>query len=427
MANASKPAHDRTDIANNEASGTTQVNLPEDTQGSAMILPGATIGMVGGGQLGRMFAMAAATMGYRVVVFSESADTPAAQVAHQSVVGHLDDVEAVKRFALQCDVITLEFENVPAATMELCNETAPTYPSANVLAVSQDRLIEKSTLRDAGLAVTPFAPVHDRDSLQEAAIKLGWPMVVKTTRDGYDGKGQYRVHSIEDASTVPWDSAAGWIAEQWMEFEKEVSVVVAVSATGESETYPVFENHHHNHILDVSIAPACVSDELAEKARQVATQAAKTLGLIGLMCVEFFVVDDDVIINEVAPRPHNSGHLTIEGSHTSQFEQHVRAVCGLPLGSTAMKCAYAAMANLLGDLWFDEQLNQVEPNWAGLMEDPSISLHLYGKAEPKVGRKMGHITVAGHHADEVRVRVSTGRDRLCFYTDSGAGTEKPSR
>ncbi|TWT50629.1 N5-carboxyaminoimidazole ribonucleotide synthase [Rubripirellula amarantea] len=377
-----------------------------------LVNPGATIGMVGGGQLGRMFAMAAASMGYRVVVFCESSDTPAAQVAHHTVVGKLDDETAVESFASMCDVITLEFENIPAATMERCADHAPTYPAHRVLEIAQDRLLEKSTLAGAGLRVTPFVEVSNNESLLAASETLGWPMVVKTARDGYDGKGQYKISSADELGQVDWSSASSWIAEQWMPFDIEVSVVVAISSNGESTTFPVFENQHRNHILDVSVTPASITEALATRAREVATRAAQTLGVVGLLCVEFFVVGDDVVINEVAPRPHNSGHLTIEACHTSQFEQHVRAVCGLPLGSTTLRCPFAAMSNLLGDVWLDDQDQLVTPRWNDAISIPAIALHLYGKHHPQRSRKMGHLTTLGQTRDEVIERVTAARAKL---------------
>ncbi|MGI9427138.1 MAG: 5-(carboxyamino)imidazole ribonucleotide synthase [Bythopirellula sp.] len=378
------------------------------TARSASVLPGSTIGMVGGGQLGRMFATAAATMGYEVVVFCEGSDAPAAQVAHRTVVGKLDDREAVDRFAKQCDVITLEFENIPAQTMARCAQFAPTYPAASVLATAQDRLVEKSTLRDAGLPVTPFAEVHDADTLTAASRSLGWPLIVKTAQSGYDGKGQHRVESLAAAQAVPWDACGQWIAEQCIDFQREISVIVARNVDGYCECFPVFENSHRNHILDVTVVPASVDDDLADEARRIAVDAADTLRVVGLLCVEFFVCDGKVMINEVAPRPHNSGHLTIEACETSQFQQHVRAVCNLPLGSTAMRCQAAAMVNLLGDLW---DTDGSAPNWQGALEDQSVSLHLYGKKTAKPGRKMGHITVTGQDRNDVARRAIEARQR----------------
>lgn len=375
-----------------------------------MILPPATIGMVGGGQLGRMFATAALSMGYEVVVYCDDAKAPAAQIANRCVVGALDDFEKVAEFAKQCDVITLEFENIAADTIAKCSEFAPTYPSHHVLAVSQDRSIEKTTLRDAGLPVTPFADVSDSDSLIQAGETLRWPMIVKTARDGYDGKGQYRVESAADAENVPWDSFDAWVAEQTISFEREVSVIVARTADGQSSCFPVFENEHRNHILDISTIPASISNDLEDRAKEIANSAANALEVVGLICVEMFVVDSSTImINEVAPRPHNSGHLTIESLHTSQFEQHVRAVCGLPLGDTGLIGGGAAMANLLGDLWDDDGS---APHWGKAIAIPGVHLHLYGKAVAKPGRKMGHLTAVGDTVQQARERVTQARDAL---------------
>jgi 5-(carboxyamino)imidazole ribonucleotide synthase len=372
------------------------------------IRPGATIGMVGGGQLGRMFAVAASRMGYEVVVFCESDEAPAAQVAHRVVVGATDDASMVESFASQCDVITLEFENIPAATIALCGKHAPTYPDASVLAAAQDRLLEKSTLQGAGLPVTPFAEVHDAASVRQAAETLGWPMIVKTARSGYDGKGQFRIDSADDLQRVTMDASQQWIAERLIEFDREISIIIARTPDGAARTFPVFENSHHNHILDVTVTPAAVSLGVADQAADVAIKAAEVLGLVGLLCVEMFVTGDRLLINEVAPRPHNSGHLTIEACHTSQFEQHVRAVCNLPLGRTDLKCPAAAMANLLGDLWHDSQ----QPDWDSALAVEGVSLHLYGKRIAQPGRKMGHLTAVGDDPIEVAQRVRQARESL---------------
>jgi 5-(carboxyamino)imidazole ribonucleotide synthase len=365
--------------------------------------------MVGGGQLGRMFAMAAATMGYDVVIFCDDADDPAAQVAHRCVVGPLDDPASIDRFARQCDVISLEFENIPAETIARCSEFAPTYPAASVLATAQDRLQEKSTFQSAGLPVTPFAHVRDLDSLLQATETIGWPIVLKTARSGYDGKGQHKLHSADQARDVPWHECDHWVAEQFIPFDQEVSVIVARTPRGQTECFPVFENEHANHILDVTILPARIDSSIAEEARRVATAAAERLDVVGLLCVEFFVRDGHVMINEVAPRPHNSGHITIEACETSQFEQHVRAICNLPLGSTAMRCPAAAMANLLGDRWGDEGQ---PPRWDRMLDDRGVRLHLYGKRVPKKGRKMGHLTITGNDRDQVRSRAISARESL---------------
>ena len=365
--------------------------------------------MVGGGQLGRMFAVAASAMGFRVIILCDDANTPAAQVAHQTVLGDLNDMEAVERFAQQCDVITLEFENIPAETIARCGEHAPTYPSAQVLATAQNRLIEKSTLRDAGLPVTPFRSVCDLDSLVAAGDELDWPMIVKTATSGYDGKGQAKVSNPLEAEAIQWDHCDQWIAEKCIGFDLEVSVVVARTVAGVVSAFPVFENAHRNHILDLSIAPARIEQSVATRAIEVAKCAAETLDVVGLLCVEFFVSDGEVMINEVAPRPHNSGHLSIEGCETSQFEQHVRAICNLPLGSTELRSSAAAMINLLGDLWQDDG---TPPVWSDALHDPSISLHLYGKADAKPGRKMGHMTTTGASAEQLERRLLEARRQI---------------
>lgn len=379
-----------------------------DKKQTTAILPGATIGMVGGGQLGRMFAIAAMSMGYEVVVLCDSEDEPAAHVANRFVTG-LDHQESVERFAKQCDVITLEFENIPAETIELCGKYAPTFPDASVLAAAQDRLLEKGTLRDAGLPVTPFLEVRDEMSVVNAADSLGWPMIVKTARSGYDGKGQHRLESAQDVERAQLDFSQRWIAERCIDFDREVSIIVARTPSGSVRCFPAFENTHRNHILDVSIAPASIDPTLTRRAGEIAIGAAQTLGVVGLLCVELFVRGDEVLINEVAPRPHNSGHLTIEACHTSQFEQHVRSICDLPLGDPELKCAAAAMANLLGDLWSDRDDG---PHWDAALAVDGVSLHLYGKQAAKRGRKMGHLTAVGDDREEVAKRVCRARETL---------------
>jgi 5-(carboxyamino)imidazole ribonucleotide synthase len=381
-------------------------------ESAKLILPGATIGMVGGGQLGRMFAIAAASMGYEVVVFCGKQDDPAAQVAHRVVTGRLDDHQAVSQFARSCDVITLEFENIPADTIAKCGDFAPTYPASSVLATAQDRLLEKSTFRDAGLPVTPFCEVVDAASLCQQSSRLDWPVIVKSARSGYDGKGQYRVESPQHADTVPWSDNESWIAERCISFDREISVIVARSADGSSICYPPFENEHRNHILDVTVWPAAVSEDLTRRAKEVALAAAECIGVVGLLCVEMFVVKDgdveSLMINEVAPRPHNSGHLTIEAAQASQFQQHVRAICGLPFGGTELVCGGAAMANLLGDLWHHDQ----PPAWDRALSVPGVNLHLYGKGHAQPGRKMGHLTATGASVSEARGRVLAARGAL---------------
>jgi len=369
--------------------------------------------MVGGGQLGRMFAIAAVRMGYRVGVFCGSSDEPAVDVASFTVCGPLDDHSAIENFARRCDVITLEFENIPSETISVCEKHAPTYPSANVLAIAQDRLREKTTLRDAGLPVTPFAPVINAEQTCAAAETLAWPLIVKTQRSGYDGKGQHRLANAEAAESVDWNAGGDWIAEAMIPFEREVSVIVARRADGVAATFPVFENTHRNHVLDLTTLPAAVSPSTQTRAREIAIAATQCLDVVGLLCVEMFIQNVDgkerILINEVAPRPHNSGHVTIEACVTSQFEQHIRAICGLPLGDTRMLTPAAAMINLLGDWWGE---HGEPPHWVAALAIEGVSLHLYGKHAPRPGRKMGHLTAVGDSLETLTQRLRHARDSL---------------
>ena len=257
--------------------------------------------------------------------------------------------------------------------------------------------------------MTPFAEVHDAASARQAAETLGWPMIIKTARSGYDGKGQFRLDSADDLQRVTIDASQQWIAERLIEFDREISVIIARTAAGDVRTFPLFENSHHNHILDITVTPASVSPDVARQAAEAAIKAADVLGVVGLLCVEMFVSGESLLINEVAPRPHNSGHLTIEACHTSQFEQHVRAVCNLPLGRTDLKCPAAAMANLLGDLW---RGTGQSPDWDVALAVEGVSLHLYGKRIAKPGRKMGHLTAVGDDRPEVVQRVRQAREAL---------------
>ena len=372
------------------------------------ILPGGTIGVLGSGQLGRMFAIAARRMGYRVHTFSPDDDTPTGQVADVEIQASYDDIAAVRAFAERVDIVTFEFENVPAATAEAAAEHAPVRPNWNALFHTQHRLREKNFLRSHDFPVAPFAAVSDGDQLRDALRQLGAPAVLKTAGWGYDGKGQQKILGLEDAavetfSLRPSDS----VLEAFVDFEREVSVIVARGVAGELATYDVFDNTHTRHILDVSVAPAEISPQLASEARSIAERIAAALDLVGLLCVEFFVArSGDLLVNELAPRPHNSGHLTFDAAATSQFEQQLRAICGLPLGATEL-LKPAAMANLLGDLW-----EQGEPNWSAALADPFVKLHLYGKEEPRVGRKMGHLTATGATQREAVERVTRARRAL---------------
>jgi len=369
------------------------------------ILPGAKIGVLGSGQLGRMLAFVARRMGYRVHVFSPERDSPAGQVADREWAASYEDLEAVREFARSADVVTLEFENIPAATVEEIEGFAPVRPGGEVLRTTQHRLREKEFLSRSGFPVAPFRAVRSRAALDGALREVGTPAVLKTAGFGYDGKGQTRIPSPDDADGA-WDALGGdeAVLEAWVGFEGEVSVVAARGLDGAFAHYGVVENSHRNHILDLTVAPAAVPPEVEREAVEITSGVFEALGIVGTACVELFVEGDGrLLVNEIAPRPHNSGHWTIEGAATSQFEQQLRAVCGLPLGGT-QRLRPAAMANLLGDLW-----EGGEPDWARALALPGVALHLYGKKEARPGRKMGHLTALADSPDVAEQRALAAR------------------
>ena len=368
-----------------------------------IISPGATLGVLGGGQLGRMFAIAARRLGYRVHVFCPEADSPAAPVADRTFVAPYDDLEQVRAFARSVDVVTFEFENVPSATSDACAEWVPVRPDGNVLHITQQRLREKGFLRDHGFPVTPFRAIHSQEDLETAARDLGLPGVLKTASFGYDGKGQRTIRSTAELpEAFAGLGGAEGIYEAFVDFAQEVSVVGARTLDGEFAAFPVFENVHRHHTLDVTVSPARIPPALETAARELSRGILEALDVIGLLTVELFVTRDGrLIVNELAPRTHNSGHLTLDACITCQFEQQVRAVCGLPLGSTELKNP-AAMANLLGDVW-----THGEPRWAQALSNHRLKLHLYGKASARPGRKMGHITAT---ADTTEAAIQAVRD-----------------
>jgi 5-(carboxyamino)imidazole ribonucleotide synthase len=372
-----------------------------------IVLPNSTIGVFGSGQLGRMFAIEARKMGYRVHTFSPDSDTPTGQVADTETSADYNDLDAVREFARSVDVLTFEFENVPSATVEAAAEFVAVHPRGDILHTTQHRLREKTYLSEKGFPVTPFRRIRLIEDLYRAVDELGLPSILKTAGFGYDGKGQAKLKTrgdIEPAFEALDGSEA--ILEAFVEFEKEVSVVCARGQDGEFTSYGVIENEHANHILDVSFAPALVSEKVQREAVEIARSIAESFDYVGTLCVEFFLTNDaKLLINELAPRPHNSGHLTFDACVTSQFEQQLRAVCGLPLGSTEFYRP-AAMANLLGDVW-----EGGEPNWARALE-LSVKLHLYGKSEPRPGRKMGHITAIANSPQEAADRVRQARTAL---------------
>lgn len=372
------------------------------------ILPGATIGILGSGQLGRMLALVARRMGYRVHVFANEVDSPAGQVADLEVVAPYDYLPAARTFARDIHVATYEFENVPALTAATVAESVPVRPGSHVLHISQNRQREKLFCQANGLPVTPFADIRAAGDLPGALTAVPLPAILKTVAAGYDGKGQVRVAAAADLPAA-WAAVgrAEAILEAEVDFVAEASLVCARSVSGEFAHYGLIENRHERHILDVSIAPTAELQALIPEAVEIARCIAEGLDYVGVLCVEFFVTRDGrLLVNEIAPRPHNSGHLTIEACNTSQFEQQLRAVCGLPLGATAY-LRPAAMANLLGDLWSDG-----EPDWRTLVAFPAVSLHLYGKREARPGRKMGHLTALAASAAEATNLVLAARRSL---------------
>lgn len=372
------------------------------------LLPGATIGILGSGQLGRMLALAARRMGYRVHVYSPEAGSPTGQIADREVAAAYNDLAAVRDFARGVDVVTYEFENVPAATAAAIAESVPVRPDSLALEVSQNRIREKAFCVANGVPVTRHAPIRSENDLMAAVETIGLPAILKTAASGYDGKGQVRL--AEAVEALPAWRALGEvdaILEAEVDFAREVSVVCARSVVGEFAHYGLLANDHANHILDVSMAPAPAGPETAQAAVDIARKMSDRLSYVGVLCIEFFVTaGGEVLVNEIAPRPHNSGHLTIEACMTSQFEQQLRAVCGLGLGDTGY-VRPAAMANLLGDLWQDG-----EPDWAALDAFPDVKLHLYGKAEARPGRKMGHLTCLAADGETAAARVRAARQSL---------------
>src|SRR5687768_5741538 len=355
-----------------------------------------------------MFTIAARRMGYRVHTFSPDSDTPTGQVADVEVTAPYDDVDALQAFARRVSVVTFEFENVPSAATSAIESIVTVHPSPEALHISQQRAREKQFLADRGFPTVPFAVATTQAELHGALARIGTPAIVKTAESGYDGKGQQAAASAEDATRI-WSSlgAQVLVIEKRISLQAELSVIAARGIDGQVALYPLFENRHQNHILDLTTAPASVPAAAASRALDIARGILDALDYVGVLCIEFFLsTEGELMVNELAPRPHNSGHLTFDAAVTSQFEQQVRAICGLPLGSTAIPRP-AAMANLLGDLWEDG-----EPNWAAACRFPEVKLHLYGKTEPRAGRKMGHLTATGKTVDEAQDRVLAARDAL---------------
>lgn len=377
-----------------------------------MILPGATLGLIGGGQLGRMFTMAARNLDYRVTVLDPDPLSPAAEFA----TGHLNTAYthpiSIEELANSCAAVTTEFENAPAEVLLQLASRTLVRPSGNAVAIAQDRELEKGFFKSHGLPVGPCAVIKSAADIDMALKSVTLPAVLKTARFGYDGKGQARIASRDELETTLRDwKFAPTILEQWIPLKLEISVVLARNHSGEVVVFPVAENQHVNGILDVTIAPARISDALATQATAIATTIAEKLHYVGVLAVEFFVLDDDtLLINEIAPRPHNSGHYTIDACRTSQFEQQVRVLCDLPLGD-ATQHSPAVMLNLLGNIWRGEDL-KTPPDWSLVLQHPGAHLHLYGKRAARAGRKMGHVTVCDRSVGAALETVQAMRNAL---------------
>ena len=371
------------------------------------ILPGQTLGILGGGQLGRMFVTAARTLGYRIAVLDPDPDSPAGRIADLHIRADYTDAAALAQLAACCAAVTTEFENVPAASLIALATRCRVAPGADAVAIVQDRAREKSWLAGHGFATAPFALIEDATQVDAALATTGAPAVLKVARLGYDGKGQARVDSREDARAA--FHAFGGVAcvlEGWVRLEREVSVVLARNDSGECACFPAAENRHTNGILDVSRVPARLSPELARAAETQTRAIADALAYVGVMAVEFFVADGRLLVNEIAPRPHNSGHYTLDACLTDQFEQQVRALCGLPLGATRL-LSPVAMVNLLGERW-----QHGEPAWGKLFAQPNVKLHLYGKTAARPGRKMGHFNVLDADVEAAQQLAESLRDAL---------------
>ncbi len=375
---------------------------------NTQILPGSTIGMLGGGQLGRMFTSAAQVMGYKVVVLDPDPQSPAGIIADQHICAAYDDEKALDDMATLCAAITTEFENIPAQTLAFLEQKTIVHPSSKALASTQNRNIEKNFISSLGIQTAPFSPIRRKEDIAEAEKTIHFPAILKVATFGYDGKGQIPCKTIEDVY-AGFEALAEkeCVLEQRIDLDKEISVVLARSQTGSIINFPVAENVHVNGILHTTTVPTTVNAEQSQKAIQMANDIAKGLGYVGTMAVEFFVNQTgEIIANEIAPRPHNSGHYTLDACHTSQFEQQVRMLCGLPAGDCDL-ISPVVMVNLLGDVWGSSQ-----PHWETLLSETNIKLHLYGKQEARPGRKMGHFNVIAETVDEAMQQAETCFENL---------------
>lgn len=372
------------------------INLTNKT-----ILPGQTIGIIGGGQLGRMIALSAKAQGYRIAVLDPTEDCPCAQVADISIIGPYSDIDSLQKLAEVSDIITYEFENIDADGLRWLSENAYVPQGVKLLEVTQNRVTEKQAVVEAGVEVAPYLVVEKEEDITKGLTKLGYPAVLKTARGGYDGKGQYVIrHKDEIKEAAQLLQSGTCVMEKWVPFEKEISVIVCRNAKGETAIFPVGENIHRENILHETIVPARISETAKEKAIKIAEKLAQHFQLVGILAVEMFLTKDGIYVNELAPRPHNSGHYSIEACETSQFEQHVRSVCNLPLGSTEL-LKPVVMVNILG-----EHMEQIIEN-VPVKKDWKI--HLYGKKEAKVKRKMGHVTLIRSNVETALTEIDESK------------------
>ncbi|MCF8177822.1 MAG: 5-(carboxyamino)imidazole ribonucleotide synthase [Sulfuritalea sp.] len=382
-----------------------------------MILPPATLGMLGGGQLGRFFVIAAHELGYRVLVLDPDPQSPAGRLADRHLIAAYDDSDALNQMAESCAAVTTEFENVPADSLAYLSKFIPVRPGADAVAISQNRSNEKSFLKQHGFPHAPYADIREEADLMEANPGL-FPGILKVARFGYDGKGQVRVGSREEALLAYRQTRSEHcVLEQMLPLDFEVSVVLTRDAAGVVKCFPTVENSHRHGILDVSIVPARTHGCLAGNAEELAEGIAQKMAYVGTLAVEFFIVRGQLVVNEIAPRPHNSGHFSLDACVTDQFEQQVRALAGLPLGEARAHSA-AVMVNLLGDLWYQHDSSQShEPDWKQLLAIPNLKLHLYGKHHARPGRKMGHFTVIGKDAEQVQKSALAARRLIGISND----------
>lgn len=360
------------------------------------LLPGATVGVIGGGQLGRYFVIAARRLGYQTWVLDPDASAPAMQICDHPLVGGYDDQNALRKLANACDAVTIEFENVPAASLELIADSTRIAPPVEAVTIAQDRHAEKSHAKDFGLTTAPYAVIESDADIEIALKTVQLPGILKTSRLGYDGKGQQTCHTPDDVVNAfhTLDSVA-CVLEQRIDLQAELSVIMARGSDGQSVCFPVAQNTHTDGILDVSVVPASEEQSLCDQAQALAVRFADGLNYVGVLAIEFFVnAKGELLFNEMAPRPHNSGHYTLDATACCQFEQQLRALCGLPFGSTQL-LSPVCMLNVLGDSWPADE----SPDWGSVMAQPNAHLHLYGKAAARPGRKMGHINCLAETAD----------------------------